>query len=57
MEVAALIATEKLAIKNMTRSAKGTSEKYGKNVKQKAGLKKPRDVASAQVNLNWALGI
>ncbi len=38
MGVAALIAIEKLAIKNMTRSAKGTSEKYGKNVKQKAGL-------------------
>lgn len=120
VEVAALIATEKLTIKNMTRSAKGTAEKPGKNVKQKAGLnreilntapaltlnllrykaeeassefvevptkqvkpsqtcpdcgakkkkplaerwhscecgsEKPRDVASAQVNLNWALGI
>ena len=114
------MATEKLTVKNMTRSAKGTVEKHGKNVKQKAGLnreilntapamtlnllqykaeeacgefvevptkqvkpsqtcpdcgakkkktlaerwhscecgcEKPRDVASAQVNLNWALGI
>lgn len=120
VEVAALIATEKLTVKNMTRSAKGTVEKNGKMVKQKAGLnreilntapsmtlnllrykaeeassefvevptkqvkpsqtcpdcgakkkktlaerwhscdcgcEKPRDVASAQVNLNWALGI
>lgn len=120
VEVAALVATEKLTVKNMTRSAKGTAEKHGKNVKQKAGLnreilntapamtlsllkykaeeadsefvevptrqvkpsqtcpdcgrqrkkslserwhscecgcEKPRDVASAQVNLNWALGI
>lgn len=118
--MAALIATEKLSVKNMTRSAKGTAEKHGKNVKQKAGLnreilntapamtlnllsykaaeagsdyveiptkqvkpsqtcpdcgaqkkkslserwhsctcgcEKPRDIASAQVNLNWALGI
>ena len=117
---AALIATEELNVKNMTRSAKGTQEKPGKRVKQKAGLNreilntapamtlqfltykaeeagsdlalvptrkvkpsqtcpdcgaqrkkalserwhrcqcgcdKPRDVASAQVNLNWALGI
>lgn len=118
--VAALIATEKLSVKNMTRSAKGTAEKHGKNVKQKAGLNreilntipaltlnllsykaeeagsdyvevptkqvkpsqtcpdcgrqrkkslserwhrcecgssKPRDIASSQVNLNWALGL
>ncbi|WP_252180455.1 transposase [Endozoicomonas sp. 4G] len=34
----ALVATEKLQVKNMTGSAKGTSEKPGKNVKQKAGL-------------------
>ena len=116
----ALIATEKLTIKNMTRSAKGTVDKNGKMVKQKAGLnreilntapaltlnllrykaeeagsefveiptkqvkpsqtcpdcgakkkktlaerwhscicgcEKPRDIASAQVNLNWALGV
>jgi putative transposase len=33
-----LIATEKLEISKMTRSAKGTAEKPGKNVKQKAGL-------------------
>lgn len=120
VEVAALIATEKLTVKNMTRSAKGTAEKHGKMVKQKAGLNReilntapaltlnllrykaeeassefvevptrqvkpsqtcpncgakkkkslavrwhscecgcemPRDVASAQVNLNWALSI
>jgi len=34
----ALVATEKLTIKNMTRSAKGTADKPGKNVRQKAGL-------------------
>lgn len=34
----ALIATESLSISNMTRSAKGTAEKPGKNVAQKAGL-------------------
>jgi len=119
VEASALIATEKLTVKNMTRSAKGTTEKPGKQVKQKAGLNReilntapaltisllrykaeearsefveiptrqvkpsqtcpecgakkkkplsmrwhscecgcemPRDVASAQVNLNWALG-
>jgi len=33
-----LIATETLAIKNMTRSAKGTLESPGRNVAQKAGL-------------------
>lgn len=120
VEVAALIATEKLTVKNMTRNAKGTAEEHGKMVKQKAGLnreilntapamtlnllrykaeeassefvevpakqvkpsqtcpdcgakkkkslaerwhsckcgcEKLRDVASAQVNLSWALGI
>lgn len=34
----ALIATETLSIKNMTRSAKGTQENPGSMVKQKAGL-------------------
>jgi putative transposase len=34
----ALIATEELKIANMTRSAKGTAEKPGKMVAQKAGL-------------------
>lgn len=34
----ALIVTEKLQIANMTRSAKGTTEKPGKKVAQKAGL-------------------
>jgi putative transposase len=33
-----LIATEKLQIANMTRSAKGTVDRPGKNVTQKAGL-------------------
>ena len=33
-----LIATEKLAVKNMTASAKGTIDAPGKNVRQKAGL-------------------
>jgi putative transposase len=34
----AIFATEKLQVSNMTRSAKGTAEKPGKNVPQKAGL-------------------
>lgn len=34
----ALIVTEKLSVENMTASAKGTVEKPGKRVKQKAGL-------------------
>lgn len=34
----AKIALEKLNIQNMTKSAKGTTEEPGKNVKQKAGL-------------------
>jgi putative transposase len=34
----ALIATEKLTIKNLTASAKGTADTPGKNVAQKAGL-------------------
>jgi putative transposase len=34
----ALICTEKLTIKNMTASAKGTKDTPGKNVRQKAGL-------------------
>ena len=33
-----LIATEKLSVKAMTATAKGTAEKPGKNVKAKAGL-------------------
>ena len=33
-----LISTEKLSVKNMTGSAKGSAEKPGKMVKQKAGL-------------------
>ena len=34
----AVLATEKLQVANMTRSAKGTVEAPGKNVRQKAGL-------------------
>jgi putative transposase len=34
----AVLATEKLQVSNMTRSAKGTAEAPGKNVRQKAGL-------------------
>jgi putative transposase len=34
----ALVATEKLQIRNLTRTAKGTVDKPGKNVRQKAGL-------------------
>lgn len=34
----ALVATEELALKNMTRSAAGTAERPGKQVAQKAGL-------------------
>jgi putative transposase len=34
----AVFATEKLQVSNMTQSAKGTVEKPGKNVPQKAGL-------------------
>lgn len=30
--------TEKLTVKNMTRSPKGSAEKHGKNIKQKAEL-------------------
>ena len=33
-----LVRFEKLNIKNMTRSARGTTEQPGKQVKQKAGL-------------------
>ena len=33
-----LIVTERLAVENMTASARGTAEKPGKRVKQKAGL-------------------
>lgn len=35
---AQIIAVEKLKLKNMTRSAKGTSESHGKNVAAKSGL-------------------
>ena len=38
MAVYFFLAIEALKLKNITRSAKGTLEKAGKNVKQKAGL-------------------
>lgn len=38
VEESALISTEKLQVKNMSRSSKGTVEKPGKMVKQKSGL-------------------
>ncbi len=44
-----LIATEQLAAKNMTRSAGGTVEAPGKQVKQKAGLN--REILSAAFGL------
>ena len=37
-DAATHVAAEKLNVKNMTRSAKGTKENPGKNVKQKSGL-------------------
>ena len=36
-----LIAIEDLHIKNMSRSAKGTVDQPGRNVRQKAGLNRP----------------
>jgi putative transposase len=45
----AVIATEKLAPKNMSRSAKGTSEKPGQMVKQKSGLN--REILSARLGM------
>ena len=38
VSTSSMLATEKLAVNNITRSAKGTVEKPGKNVRQKAGL-------------------
>lgn len=46
----ALVVMEELTIKNMTRSAKGTAEEPGKNVRQKAGLNREiLDTAPAQL--------
>jgi putative transposase len=41
----AVIATEELAVRNMTRSAKGTADAPGRRVRQKAGLN--REILSA----------
>ncbi|PIP80597.1 MAG: transposase [Gammaproteobacteria bacterium CG22_combo_CG10-13_8_21_14_all_40_8] len=45
----ALIATEELMPKNMSRSAKGTLEKSGKRIQQKAGLN--REILSASFGM------
>jgi len=45
----AVIATEELRIKNMSRSAKGTLDKPGRMVKQKAGLN--REILSAGLSM------
>ena len=45
----ALLATEELQTKNMSRSAKGTMEKPGRMVKQKAGLN--REILSAGLGM------
>lgn len=45
------VVTEDLQVKNMTRSAKGTVESPGKNVRQKAGLNKAiLDMAPGEAN-------
>lgn len=45
----AVIATEELKAKNMSRSARGTAEKPGKRVKQKSGLN--REILSASFGM------
>ena len=45
----AVIATEELTLKNMSRSARGTVEKPGRRVKQKAGLN--REILSAGLGM------
>lgn len=45
VQTCAVIATEELTPKNMSRSAKGTAEKPGRRVRQKAGLN--REILSA----------
>ncbi len=44
-----LIAVENLSVKNMTKSAKGTMENPGRNVKQKSGLNK------SILNQGWSM--
>jgi putative transposase len=44
-----VIATEELQIKNMSRSAKGTQEKPGRRIRQKAGLN--REILSAGLGM------
>jgi putative transposase len=45
----AVIATEELQIKNMSRSAKGTQERPGRRIRQKAGLN--REILSAGLGM------
>ncbi len=49
VKTSAVIATEELQIKNMSRSSKGTQEKHGRKVKQKAGLN--REILSAGLGM------
>jgi len=49
VQTCAVIATEALQPKNMSRSAKGTLEKPGKRIKQKAGLN--REILSASFGM------
>jgi putative transposase len=47
------VAVEKLLLSNMTRSARGTAEKPGRNVKQKAGLN--RSLLDASIGMLFSL--
>ncbi len=49
VEMCAVLATEALGTQNMSRSAKGTQEKPGRMVKQKAGLH--REILSAGLSM------
>ena len=49
VQTCAVLATEELKIKNMSRSAKGTKDKPGRMVKQKAGLN--REILSAGLSM------
>ena len=60
----ALIAVEKLQLRNMTRSAKGTDEAPGSNVRQKAGLNRAladaapgRLISMLRYKAEWAGGV
>lgn len=60
----ALIAVEKLQLRNMTRSAKGTAEEPGSNIRQKAGLNRAladaapgRLISMLRYKAEWAGGV